>query len=254
MRAAFALAWTFGPAIGAMLVQRYGYRGTFGAASALFAAYVFIVWWCVPARAPVPKLQDAARTPFWRVLSSPLVLGNFAAFVLVFAAISLNLMNLPLLLTAELGGTAREVGIAFAVAPMVEIPLMLWFGRLAARGHQVALIRGGVSCGVVYFIGLLLAGDPSRVYALQVLNAAAVATTMSVAIPYFQDMLPGQTGVATSIYANSFSLGSLLGYVSFGVLAPAIGHRNLSLVCAVLGALSLTVLMLSPRRELTPAA
>jgi len=77
---------------------------------------------------------------------------------------------------------------------------------------------------------------------------------MSVAIPYFQDMLPGQTGVATSIYANSFSLGSLLGYVSFGVLAPAIGHRNLSLVCAVLGALSLTVLMLSPRRELTPAA
>lgn len=67
-------------------------------------------------------------------------------------------------------------------------------------------------------------------------------------------LLPGQTGVATSIYTNSFSLGSLLGYVSFGVAVSAIGHRQLSLVCAVLAALSLAVLVRSPRGELTPAA
>ncbi|HTV17600.1 MAG TPA: sugar efflux transporter [Polyangiaceae bacterium] len=253
MRAAFALAWTFGPAIGASVVQRFGYRGTFGSASALFAIHLCIVGACVPGRVPAPK-QSAVAPSFVRVLSSALVLRNFAAFVLVFTAIALNLMNLPLFLTRELGGTEREVGIAFAVAPLVEIPLMLWFGRLAARGHQVALIRGGVSCSVLYFIGLLLAGAPANVYALQVLNAAAVATTMSVAIPYFQDLLPGQAGVATSIYTNSFSLGSLLGYLGFGVLVPAVGHRNLSLVCALLGALSLAVLMLSPRRELTSAA
>lgn len=254
MRAAFALAWTFGPAIGASVVQRHGYRGTFGAASALFTTYLCIVWLWVPARAPLPKPPSAAAPSFTRLLGSALVLRNFAAFVLVFAAISLNLMNLPLFLTRELGGTEREVGIAFAVAPMVEIPLMLWFARWASRGHQVALIRGGISCSAIYFIGLLIAGSAPSVYALQMLNAAAVATTMSVAIPYFQDLLPGQTGVATSIYTNSFSLGSLLGYLGFGLLVPALGHRNLNLVCAALSALSLVVLMLSPRRELTPAA
>jgi MFS transporter, SET family, sugar efflux transporter len=158
-------------------------------------------------------------------------------------------MNLPLLLTKELGGDESHVGIAFAIGPIAEMPLMLWFGRLAARGHQVTVIRFGVLIGVVYFLALMFVEAPLHVYPLQLLNAAAIAVTMSVAIPYFQDLLPGQTGVATSIYTSSYSLGCLLGYFSFGVLVSSLGHRGIVLICAGLGALSFGVLMIFQRRR-----
>jgi SET family sugar efflux transporter-like MFS transporter len=243
LRAAFALAWTVGPALGAMVVQRFGYRGSFLSASGIFCLYGAVVWGSVPSRAIVTA-GVRAKASLAKLLTRPVLLANFAAFALIFAGLSLNLMNLPLLLTNELGGDESHVGTAFAIGPIAEMPLMLWFGRLGARGHQAKVIRLGVLLGVAYFVGLMLVGAPSHVYPLQLLNAAAVAVTMSVAIPYFQDLLPGQTGVATSVYASTYSLGSLLGYFGFGVLVPSIGHRGIVLLCAALGGLSLTVLML----------
>jgi MFS transporter, SET family, sugar efflux transporter len=244
LRAAFALAWTVGPALGAMVVQRFGYRGSFLAASAIFCLYSAVVWGSVPSRAPVIAAGIPAGQSLGKLLTRPVLLANFAAFALIFAGLSLNLMNLPLLLTNDLGGDESHVGMAFAVGPIAEMPLMLWFGRLAARGHQTRLIRFGVLLGVAYFVGLMLADAPFHVYPLQLLNAAAVAVTMSVAIPYFQDLLPGQTGVATSVYTSSYSLGCLLGYFGFGVLLASVGHRGIVLLCAGLSGLSLSVLML----------
>jgi MFS transporter, SET family, sugar efflux transporter len=254
LRAAFALAWTVGPALGALVVQNFGYRGTFLTASGIFCVYVGVIWCSVPNRAPVAPADVAADQSLSGLLMRPVLLANFCAFALIFAGLSLNLMNLPLLMTNELGGNESHVGIAFAIGPIAEMPLMLWFGRLAARGQQAAVIRFGVLCGVAYFGAQALAGAPFHMYPLQLLNAAAVAVTMSVAIPYFQDLLPGQTGVATSIYTSAYSLGCLLGYFSFGVLVSSIGHRGISLLCAGLGALSFAVLTLHQRRSLPDAA
>lgn len=249
LRAAFALAWTVGPGLGALVVQRFGYRGSFLAASGIFCFYFGVSWASVPSRPPAA--ERASTPPLSRVLTRPLLLAQFAAFALIFAGLSLNLMNLPLLLTSELGGNESHIGIAFAIGPIAEMPLMLWFGRLAARGHQSTIIRLGVMIGVVYFLALAFAHTPLQVYPLQLLNAAAVAVTMSVAIPYFQDLLPGQTGVATSIYTSSYSFGSLLGYFGFGMLVASIGHRGVVLVCAALGTLSLAVLLACSRARRT---
>lgn len=247
LRAAFALAWTVGPALGAAVVQRFGYRATFLTSSALFCVFIGVVWRSVPSRLPVVADDVAATASLGQLLRRPALLANFVAFALVFAALSLNLMNLPLLLTTELHGDAGHVGVAFTIAPIAEMPLMLWFGRLASRGHQLAVIQFGVSMAVAYFLGLMLAAAPAHVYPLQLLNAAAVAITMSVAIPYFQDLLPGQTGVATSIYTSSYSLGCLLGYFGFGVLVSSIGHRGIACLCAALATSSLGVLFASCR-------
>lgn len=255
LRASFSLAWTVGPALGALVLQRFSYRGTFLVAASLFALFVAVVLLCVPARPPQPRAGAAAGESLGRLLTRPVLLANFAAFALVFAASALNLMNLPLLMTEELRGSAQHIGLAFAIAPIAEMPLMVWFGRLAARGHQVAVIRFGVLIGLVYFSALALVGAPSHVYPLQLLSAASVAVTMSVAIPYFQDLLPGQTGVATSVYSSSYSFGCLLGYFSFGVLVESIGHRGVTLLCAGFCALSFAVLVLARRApEASPSA
>jgi SET family sugar efflux transporter-like MFS transporter len=165
----------------------------------------------------------------------------------MFSALAMNMMNLPLLITGELGGTKRQVGTAFAIAPIFEIPFMLWLGR-ASQDRQAPLIRAGVLVGVVYFVLIGAAGVPEHIYFAQVLNAFTVAVTMSLAISYFQDLLPGQAGLATSLYSSSWSLGSLVAYFSFGVLAGPVGHGGLTRFCAALAAVSLLVLVLDARR------
>jgi SET family sugar efflux transporter-like MFS transporter len=253
LRAAFSLSWTVGPALGAVVVEEYGFQGSFLAASGLMLSYLALVLAFVPARAPQAHAPAAAREPLWRLLTRPRLLVSFVAFVLVFSALAMNIMNLPLLITQELAGSKRQVGIAFAIAPVFEIPFMLWLGR-AGQDRHASLIRAGVLVGVIYFLVVGLARSPQHIYFAQVLNAFTVAVTMSLAIAYFQDLMPGQAGLATSVYSSSWSLGSLVAYFSFGVLAERIGHGGLTVFCAALAAASLLVLVLDGRRAARAAA
>jgi hypothetical protein len=66
----------------------------------------------------------------------------------------------------SLAAGESHVDLAFATGPVAEIPSMIWFGRIAARGHDPGLIRFGVVRGVVYFLGLVFATVPFHVYAL----------------------------------------------------------------------------------------
>jgi SET family sugar efflux transporter-like MFS transporter len=73
--------------------------------------------------------------------------------------------------------------------------------------------------------------------------------TTNVTITFFQDRLPGQTGLATSIYSNSYAMGGLLGYLGFGQLVDRVGNRGVFLVSAALSAITLTIFLLYRHRE-----
>jgi SET family sugar efflux transporter-like MFS transporter len=241
LRVAFSLAWTIGPAIGATVMMRFSYRGIFLAAALLFLVFLIGILRFVPHRPHPPVSHQTVREPLRKILARPVILAHFSGFVLVFAAFTMNMMNLPLLITQQLGGTERDVGIIFGIAPVVEMPLMIWFGRLAARGHQVRLIHFGVLIGACYFLALTFVGAPWHIYPVQILSAASIAVTTNIAITFFQDLVPGQAGLATSIYSNSYSTGSLLGYFMFGVLLNAVGHRGVFWACTGLSVATLII-------------
>lgn len=249
LRVFFSLAWTVGPAIGAAVMIRFSYRGIFVGAAGLFLVFLLGVLRYVPHRPHAAAVRHAPRESLRRVLTRPIIFAHFTGFVLIFAAFAMNMMNLPLLVTQQLGGTSQDVGIIYGIAPVVEMPLMIWFGRLAAQGHQVALIRFGVFIGMCYFLALTFVREPWHIYPIQILSAASIAVTTNIAITFFQDLLPGQAGVATSIYSNSYSLGCLVGYFSFGMLVEAIGHRGVFFACAALSAVTLTIFMLYRHRS-----
>ena len=56
----------------------------------------------------------------------------------------------------------------------------------------------------------------------------------NVGILFFQELVPGQPGLATAIYTNATNLGNLLGYFCFSALAERLGHRRLFIASAVL--------------------
>jgi SET family sugar efflux transporter-like MFS transporter len=243
----FALAWTIGPAIASWVVVLYSYRGLFLVAATLFVVLAVTVWSFIP-ETPPTATSSAGRTSVRQALRRPDLLAYFAGFAVVFASGTMCMMNLPLFVLQTLGGTAHQVGIVFSVAPLFELPLMFYFGLLASRGDQTAIIRAGVIIAVTFYTGLTFVTAPWQIYVLQFLGAAATAVTSGVAITFFQDYLPGQTGTATNLYASAQRIGSTAGYLMFGFLVATLGHRNLFIVCASLCAVSAALLFVQRRR------
>ncbi len=252
LRACYALAWMIGPNLGAWLKGRLGYRGLFLATTGFFLLLLCFVLSFVAQRVRRAEARPERGLSAWG-LRQPLLIAHCAAFGLLFAAFTLNGLNLPLFLTQALGGNERDVGAAFAISPLFEMLFMVLFGHLAARGHQKSVLLLGAGASLCYFLALRLVGEPWHVYPLQVLNAAAGAVTVSVAIPFIQDLLPGKAGVATSLYSNALKLGSLLGFGAFGLLAVPLGNAGLFPVCAGLAATTLGILVLGRRRPGTEA-
>lgn len=255
-RLLFSLAWTIGPAIAAWVMIKYSYEGIFLACAGMFLLLLVVVWRYIPAR-PATAAALAAKVPLRQVLRRPDLLCYFAAFVLVFICVTMGMMNLPLLILKTLAGTEQQVGIAFSVAPVFELPLMFWFGLLASRGHPGRLIRLGMIIAVAYYALLFFVGHAWHIYVLQILSAAMIAVVSGIAITFFQSYIPDQPGTATNLYTTANRIGSTIGYLAFGTLATSIGYRSIFLVCAVLCSAAFLLLWLSREKHeqavVTPA-
>lgn len=251
VRVCFSIAWTAGPSVGAWVMVTHGFRALFLCAAGLFGLFFVGVLRFVPHEARTAHTRAAVRESVWRVLTRRDVFAMFLAFLLVLAAHTINALNLPLYVTGELAGSGRDVGITFGVGPAAEVPLMLWFGLLAARGHQLALIRLGAAATVIYFLLLPFAREPWHVWPMQILHGLSFAVISNVGILFFQELVPGQAGLATAIYTNAANLGNLLGYFSFGAFVGPLGHRGLFFVSA---ALTLATLAIVVRYRSRPGA
>lgn len=235
VRVCFSFAWTAGPTVGAWMMIQFGFRGLFLGAAALYLLFLLGVWKWVPYERHASSAAATRRhEPVWRILTRGDVFAIFAAFLLIYGAHTLNMMNLPLMITDDLRGTGRDVGIAFGVGPLVEIPLMLWFGLLAGRGHSLALLRWGGVLTVLYFALLHLAQEPWHVWVAQVLHGTSFAIISNVGILFIQDRIPDQPGLATTVFANAANIGNLAGFLAFSAWADPLGHRNVFLVSAVM--------------------
>jgi SET family sugar efflux transporter-like MFS transporter len=148
-----------------------------------------------------------------------------------------------------LNGTEAHVGAAYSLAPIFELPFMYYAGVLAARIPTARIIRWAALLAVLYYGGLASARAPWQVLPLQVLSAALVAVNSGLAITFFQDFLPGQTGTATNLYSAAARIGSIAGYLLFGALGTAFGYRSVFAVCASFCALAWAIM-----RRWPPAA
>jgi SET family sugar efflux transporter-like MFS transporter len=62
----------------------------------------------------------------------------------------------------------------------------------------------------------------------------ALAVVGSLGITYMQDLLPHATGRATTMFANTVTIGSLISGVFAGATAQALGYRAALLLCGLL--------------------
>lgn len=249
----FALSWTVGPAIGAWVLTFWSYQGIFLISAATFLALLGLVLWQIPAlhpskaagpQVPGTTLRDALRRKDLR--------AYFTGLTLICSCVTMGMMNLPLLVLDDLGGTQQHIGIIYCVAPVFELPFMFYFGWKATQGNQAKIMRWGAGIAIVYYALLAMVGAPWHIYPVQILSSAMIAITSGVAITFFQDYLPGQLGTATNLYSTAQRIGSTAGYLAFGLLAHALGYRAVFVICTGLCAVALILFYLfRPRRSQT---
>lgn len=227
VRVCFSLSWTVGPAMAAMMLAHFSFTGLFLCSSGLFVLFFAGVWRFVPAAAPPAWMSAVAPVSIRHALAKPDMLFCFVAMSAVFAAHALNMLNLPLYLTHQLGGTERDLGITFGIGPVVELPLMLLFGRCATKSGRYRLMQLGIAATCLYFAGIFLATRPWHVFFVQMLSGVSFAILTNVAITFFQDLRPGQAGLATGVFSTAVNCGNLLGYLAFGFVLGLGGYRGI---------------------------
>ncbi len=248
LRTCFAVSWTFGPAVAAVALATWSFTGLFISAAALHALLFLLVLAFVHTP-PTSRRGKEAPLSVLAILRSRAVWPWFTAIALLQAAHIISVSNMSLFIVKELGGHERQVGIVFSLAPLFELPLMLYIGALASRVSSGRLLHAAAALAVVYYFSLTLVGAPWQIYPLQVLSAAIIAVTSGIAIAFFQSKLPQQPGAATNLYSNAMRVGSTSGFLSFGVLAGQLGHRGTYAACALFGASSLLLTLVFGRSE-----
>jgi SET family sugar efflux transporter-like MFS transporter len=249
-RMAFALAWTVGPAVAAFTLRAFSFFGLFTAAAALYVLLFALVYAFVADTPPAPRAASAPPpVRLGHVLAQREVLLWFAGLTAILGAHAMSINNMSLLVLRELHGSEADVGVIFSLAPVFELPLMLYVGYLATRVRSETLIRAAMLLAVAYYTCLGCVRTPQQIYPLTALSAAIVSVTSGVAITFFQNKLPDQLGAATNLYSNAARIGSTSGYLAFGLVASRFGHRGTAFACALLALTALTLAAFARPRQ-----
>lgn len=241
MRAQLSLAWVIGPPLSFMLALNFGFTVMFMIAAAIFVISVLLVWLILPSvpRAEVEISIDSppiAPISAWR---DPDVRLLFVASMLMWTCNTMYIIDMPLYITADLGLSERLAGWLMGTAAGLEIPAMLLAGYYVKRFGKRNMMLFAVAAGVLFYAGLVLFKFKSALMVLQLFNAVFIGIIAGIGMLYFQDLMPGRPGAATTMFTNSISTGVILAGVLQGVLVENFGHYAVYYLITLLAILAL---------------
>ncbi|WP_411755233.1 sugar efflux transporter [Serratia sp. (in: enterobacteria)] len=241
MRAQLSLAWVIGPPLSFMLALNYGFTVMFMIAAVIFAVSVLLVWLILPSvpRANVEISVDSppiAPISAWR---DPDVRLLFVASMLMWTCNTMYIIDMPLYITADLGLPERLAGWLMGTAAGLEIPAMLLAGYYVKRFGKRNMMLFAVAAGVLFYAGLVLFKFQLALMVLQLFNAVFIGIIAGIGMLYFQDLMPGRPGAATTMFTNSISTGVILAGVLQGALVENFGHYAVYYLITLLAILAL---------------
>jgi len=78
---------------------------------------------------------------------------------------------------------------------------------------------------------------------LQLFNAIFIGIIAGIGMLYFQDLMPGRAGSATTLFTNSISTGAILAGVLQGAIVENFGHYQVYCVATGLAVVALLLMM-----------
>ncbi|MDW5501250.1 sugar efflux transporter [Pseudomonas lundensis] len=240
MRAQLSLAWVIGPPLSFALALSYGFTLMFVIAAATFVVCALLVWFTLPS---VPRAQQSS-TMLNATASAPIAPASawrnrdvrmlFIASMLMWTCNTMYIIDMPLYITADLGLPESLAGLLMGAAAGLEIPAMLLAGFYVKRFGKRNMMLFAVAAGVLFYLGLAIFKFKLALIALQLFNAVFIGIIAGIGMLYFQDLMPGRPGAATTLFTNSISTGVILAGVLQGALVENLGHHAVYWVAVIL--------------------
>jgi len=244
MRAQISLAWMIGPPLAFALALGYGFRTMYLTAAIAFVLCAVIVRYLLPSmrkKTLVTAMPVQAPRQHRRA-----TLTLFIACTLMWSCNGLYLITMPLYVVNELHLPEKLAGIMMGLAAGLEIPIMLLAGYYAKRFGKRLLMRIAAVAGLLFYSGTLLFDGEMQMLVLQGLNAVFIGILAGIGMIYFQDMMPGQAGAATTLFTNSTRMGWIVGGALAGAVAQFWSYHGVLWFAVVMMAAAIACLLRVP--------
>ncbi|HGD8884957.1 TPA: sugar efflux transporter SetB [Escherichia coli] len=217
LRAQVSLAWVIGPPLAYALAMGFSFTVMYLSAAVAFIVCGVMVWLFLPSmQKELPLATGTIEAPR-RSRRDTLLL--FVICTLMWGSNSLYIINMPLFIINELHLPEKLAGVMMGTAAGLEIPTMLIAGYFAKRLGKRFLMRVAAVGGVCFYAGMLMAHSPVILLGLQLLNAIFIGILGGIGMLYFQDLMPGQAGSATTLYTNTSRVGWIIAGSVAGIVA-----------------------------------
>ncbi|HHL9124351.1 TPA: sugar efflux transporter SetB [Escherichia coli] len=217
LRAQVSLAWVIGPPLAYVLAMGFSFTVMYLSAAVAFIVCGVMVWLFLPSmQKELPLATGTIEAPR-RNRRDTLLL--FVICTLMWGSNSLYIINMPLFIINELHLPEKLAGVMMGTAAGLEIPTMLIAGYFAKRLGKRFLMRVAAVGGVCFYAGMLMAHSPVILLGLQLLNAIFIGILGGIGMLYFQDLMPGQAGSATTLYTNTSRVGWIIAGSVAGIVA-----------------------------------
>ncbi|MDM4873938.1 sugar efflux transporter SetB [Escherichia coli] len=217
LRAQVSLAWVIGPPLAYALAMGFSFTVMYLSAAVAFIVCGVMVWLFLPSmQKELPLATGTIEAPR-RNRRDTLLL--FVICTLMWGSNSLYIINMPLFIINELHLPEKLAGVMMGTAAGLEIPTILIAGYFAKRLGKRFLMRVAAVGGVCFYAGMLMAHSPVILLGLQLLNAIFIGILGGIGMLYFQDLMPGQAGSATTLYTNTSRVGWIIAGSVAGIVA-----------------------------------
>ncbi|ROU15960.1 MFS transporter [Kluyvera ascorbata] len=243
MRAQLSLAWVIGPPLAFMLALNYGFTAMFSIAAVIFVISLTLIALTLPSVARVEQPADVVQNQIsgWKDSNVRML---FIASTLMWTCNTMYIIDMPLWISSDLGLSDSLAGILMGTAAGLEIPAMILAGYYVKRFGKRRMMVTAVAAGVLFYVGLIFFHSHTSLLVLQLFNAVFIGIVAGIGMLWFQDLMPGRAGAATTLFTNSISTGVILAGIIQGALAQSFGHFS---VYWVIAGISLVTLVITGR-------
>ncbi|EFN0626320.1 sugar efflux transporter SetA [Escherichia coli] len=238
MRAQLSLAWVIGPPFAFMLALNYGFTVMFSIAAGIFTLSLVLIAFMLPsvARVELPSENALSMQGGWQDSNVRML---FVASTLMWTCNTMYIIDMPLWISSELGLPDKLAGFLMGTAAGLEIPAMILAGYYVKRYGKRRMMVIAVAAGVLFYTGLIFFHSRMALMTLQLFNAVFIGIVAGIGMLWFQDLMPGRAGAATTLFTNSISTGVILAGVIQGAIAQSWGHFAVYWVIAVISVVAL---------------
>ncbi len=233
VRAQIAFAWVAGPPLGFVLATQIGFTNTYTIVAASYLLIAFTSYHFLPSLTATQtssvKKSDSNSTGLPKETKVALIFAVIG-FSLLFGVNNAYLISFPLHLKNNLLIDPQWIGPVMGLAAGLEIPFMLLAGHFAARISIIRLIYLAAFSALCLYAGVYFATSLWHFFALQIFNAIFIGVLAGLGVSVIQQLMPNQSGAASSLYTNTTHIGNLFSSLVVGVVADFFGYHSIFLV------------------------